>query len=569
MKLTGAQIFLESLVREGVKHIFGHPGGVVLTIYDELPKFPLKHFLVRHEQGGVHMADGYARATGKAGVVLVTSGPGATNTVTGLATAYMDSIPVVCFTGQVPTHLVGNDAFQEADIVGISRPCTKHNYLVKDVNDLARIVREAFYIATTGRPGPVLVDLPKDVINAQTEFHWPEKVHLRSYNPTYQGHPGQVAKAVDLILQSRKPVIYVGGGAILSNASPELVSFATKLGTPVAPTLMALGAFPMTHWQCTGMLGMHGEYQANMAMHDADLLIAIGPRFDDRVTGKLDEFAPCAKKIHLDIDPTSIGKNIRADVPIVGDAREVLRQMMAELDGRPQELEEFKANIQEWWAQVRKWREEHPLSYDRTSPNIKPQYVIEKLYELTGGDAIVSTGVGQHQMWAAQFWKFDRPRTFLTSGGLGTMGYGFPAAVGAQVAFPDRLVIDIDGDGSFQMTCQDLILAAEHNLPVKVAIINNGYIGMVRQWQEFFFRRNYSQSDMACQPDFVKLAEAYRCAGLRATKPDEMVGVIKEALATPGPVVMDFQVEREENCFPMIPAGGAHHQMILPEVMPS
>ncbi len=564
MKKTGAQIFLDSLLKEGVDTIFGFPGGAVLPIYDALYGVTaLKHILVRHEQGAVHMADGYARASGKPGVVLVTSGPGATNTVTGIATAYMDSIPVVVFTGQVPTPLIGNDAFQEADIVGITRPCTKHNYLVKDVNDLARIIKEAFYIATTGRPGPVLVDMPKDVLAATAEFKYPEKVELISYQPTYKGHPGQIKKAVDLILKAKRPLLYTGGGVVLSDASDEIRTFAEKLNIPVTNTLMGLGGFPGTHPLFLGMLGMHGTYCANMAVTNTDCLIAIGARFDDRVTGKIDEFAPYAKVIHVDIDPTSISKNVRVDVPIVGDVRSVLKDMIKAVD-ETKGIKAYKEVVGEWHEQVKKWMETHRLSYKHDEKRIKPQYVIERIYELTKGKAIITTEVGQNQMWAAQFYKFDKPRTFLTSGGLGTMGFGFPAAIGAQCAFPDRIVIDIAGDGSIQMNIQELATSVQYKLPVKVAILNNRFLGMVRQWQELFYEKRYSYTCMDAAPDFVKLAEAYGAVGLRATKPDEVDGVIKEALAVKNkPVFMDFQVDPEEDVYPMVPAGQPLNKMLL------
>ncbi|MEK7881020.1 MAG: biosynthetic-type acetolactate synthase large subunit, partial [Deltaproteobacteria bacterium] len=486
MKKNGAEIFIESLIKEGVDTIFGYPGGAVLPIYDALFKAPLRHILVRHEQGAVHMADGYARSSGRPGVVVVTSGPGATNTVTGIATAYMDSIPVVVFTGQVPTALIGNDAFQEADIVGITRPCTKHNFLVKDVKDVARTVKEAFYIATTGRPGPVLVDLPKDVLTAEAEFHYPDKVSIPGYQPTYKGHPGQMEKALDIILKSKRPVVYAGGGVIGANASNELKQFAKKLSLPVTTTLMGMGAFPGNDASYLGMLGMHGTYAANMSVMNTDCLIAIGARFDDRVTGKLDEFAPYAKIIHIDIDPTSISKNVSVDIPIVGDLRLVLNDILKTLPSAGA-LAVHKKGLIEWHGQIKAWKKTHSLSIKQDmNKKIKPQYVVERLYELTHGDAIITTEVGQNQMWAAQFYRFDRPRTFLTSGGLGTMGYGFPAAIGAQIAFPGKTVIDIAGDGSIQMNIQELATAVEYKLPVKVAILNNRFLGMIRQWQEFF-----------------------------------------------------------------------------------
>ncbi len=565
MKKNGAQLFVDCLIEEGVDTVFGFPGGAVLPVYDVLYDSKLRHILVRHEQGAVHMADGYARATGRPGVVLVTSGPGATNTVTGIATAYMDSIPVVVFTGQVPTALIGNDAFQEADIVGITRPCTKYNYLVKDVRDLPRIIKEAFYIATTGRPGPVLVDLPKDVLNAPAgDLKYPEKVHIESYQPTYKGHPGQVKKAMDFILKSKRPVIYAGGGVVLSDAAEELKAFAAKLDIPTTTTLMGLGGFPGAHPLFMGMLGMHGTYCANMAVMNTDCLIAIGARFDDRVTGKIDEFAPYAGIIHIDIDPTSISKNVKVDIPIVGDVKNVLKDMLKMVPPQ-KELKNYRAGLKEWHVQTGEWASTHALSY-RFEPEgkIKPQYVVEKLYEMTGGNAIVTTEVGQNQMWAAQFFKFDRPRTFLTSGGLGTMGFGFPAAIGAQIACPDSTVIAVAGDGSLQMNIQELATAVQYKLPVKVAILNNMVLGMVRQWQEFFFSKRYSHTCISVAPDFVKLAEAYGAVGLRAKTPAEVEGVVKEALSVKDrPVFMDFKVDPFENVYPMVPAGQPLNKMLL------
>ncbi|NOX20611.1 MAG: biosynthetic-type acetolactate synthase large subunit [Nitrospirae bacterium] len=565
MKKTGAEIVIECLKREGVKHIFGYPGGVVLNIFDLLyDDKDLKLILTRHEQGAVHAADGYARATGKPGVVLVTSGPGATNTVTGIATAYMDSIPIIVFSGQVPTKLIGNDAFQEADIVGITRPCTKHNYLVKDVKDLARTIREAFYIATTGRPGPVLIDLPKDVTGDKTTFQWPEKITLRGYNPKYEGNKWMIKQAASLIQKSKKPVIIAGGGVISSNASKELKDLAEYTMIPVIMTLMGLGAFPGTHELCLGMPGMHGSYYANRTIQEADLLIAVGMRFDDRVTGRINDFAPHAKIIHIDIDPTSIRKNVRVDVPIVGDAKRVLKGILQVL--KETEKKQWDAVRKAWLKQIDKWKKERPLTYEFDEEVIKPQYVVERLYEFTKGKAIISTEVGQNQMWAAQFFKFDKPRTFLTSGGLGTMGYGFPAAMGAQVAFPDKTVIDIAGDGSFQMNIQELATCVTYKLPVKIAILNNMYLGMVRQWQELFYGERYSYSYLDVVPDFVKVAEAYGAVGLRATKPSEVDDVIKEALKVKDkPVVMDFIVDWKEKVYPMVPAGAALDEMIFGE----
>jgi len=561
MKLTGAQILIECLKKEGVDLIFGFPGGAVIDIYDELMKSSIRHVLVRHEQAAVHAADAYARVTGKVGVVLVTSGPGATNTVTGIASAYGDSIPVVVMTGQVPTKLIGNDAFQEVDIVGITRPCTKHNYLVKSVKDVAQTVREAFHLARSGRPGPVLMDLPKDVMVDRTEFKYPETISMRTYNPTYGAHVGQIEKAGKLIVQSRRPVLYAGGGIIASNAAAELTGLATLAQIPTTATLMGLGGFPGTHPLWMGMLGMHGTYCSNMAVANCDLLIAVGARFDDRVTGKLDAFASHAKVIHIDIDPTSISKNVRVDVPIVADCKNALGKLVTFLK-REKDIN-WKEKHEEWLAQVRDWDKKHPLSYKEEKGVIKPQYVVEKLYELTKGKAIITTEVGQNQMWAAQFYKFAEPRSLMTSGGLGVMGYGFPAAIGAQLAAPDRIVIDIAGDGSIQMNIQEMATAMEQRLPVKIAILNNQYLGMVRQWQELFYGKRYAATSLATAPDFVKLAEAYGAVGLRATKPEEVVPVIKKALKTPNLVIMEFVIAHEEKVYPMVPAGKATTEMLL------
>ncbi|MEW6657555.1 MAG: biosynthetic-type acetolactate synthase large subunit [Thermodesulfobacteriota bacterium] len=560
-KMTGAQIFLECLKREEVKHVFGYPGGVVLDIYDELTRHPeIRHILVRHEQAAAHAADGYARASAKVGVALVTSGPGATNTVTGIASAYMDSIPIVVFTGQVPTALIGNDAFQEVDIVGITRPCTKHNYLVKDVDKLAYTIHEAFHIARSGRPGPVLVDLPKDVIQARTVPEFPREIKIRSYQPTYHANPRQVKRALDLILSAKKPVLYTGGGIIMSSASEELQQFAEFLHIPVTSTLMGLGGFPGDNPLWMGMLGMHGTYCANMAVSEADVLIAVGARFDDRITGKLSEFAPHAKIIHIDIDPSSISKNVVVDIPIVGDCKDALQQLNALL--REKTPQDWAAVRAQWLDTVQDWEKKHPLTYTWSDTVIKPQYVVEKLWELTKGDAYITTEVGQNQMWAAQFYKFKRPRQLMTSGGLGVMGYGFPAAMGVQMAKPGATVIDIAGDGSIQMNIQELITVVENDLPVKIAILNNSFLGMVRQWQQLFYDKRYSATPMTA-PDFVKLAEAYGAVGLRATKPQEVVPVIQQALDTPKPVIMDFRVEPEECVMPMVPAGKAMHEMLL------
>jgi acetolactate synthase-1/2/3 large subunit len=561
LRLKGAQILLETLVKEGVDVIFGYPGGAVLDIYHELPNYPIRHVLVRHEQAAVHAADGYARASGRIGVALVTSGPGATNTVTGIATAYMDSIPIVVLTGQVPTMLIGNDAFQEADIVGITRPCTKHNYLVKDLEELAQVIREAFYIARTGRPGPVLIDLPKDVMNSFCEYKFPETIHLRGYNPTIKGHVGQIKRAVTEILNAEKPVLLGGGGVISSNGAEEFRFIAQKFKIPVTTTLMGLGSFPENDDLSLGMLGMHGTYPANMAITNCDLLISVGARFDDRVTGKLDEFASLAKIVHIDIDPTSISKNVKVDIPIVGDVKTTLKQMIETLKKEDKGKEGTKKR-KEWLDQIAEWKITYPLSYVQKNI-IKPQFVVEKISELTKGEAIITTEVGQNQMWTAQYYKFTQPRTLLTSGGLGTMGYGFPAAIGAQIAFPDRLVIDIAGDGSIQMNIQEMATAVQHGLPIKIAILNNGYLGMVRQWQELFYDRRYSHTHMNTAPDFIKLAEAYGAVGLRAVKPEEVVPLIKKALSTPRLVIMDFVVEPEECVYPMVPSGAPINKMLL------
>ena len=563
MKKTGSQILLECLTLEGVDTIFGYPGGTVINIYDDLMDSPIKHILTRHEQAAVHAADGYARATGKVGVALATSGPGATNTITGIATAYMDSIPLVIITGQVPTALIGNDAFQEADVIGITRPVTKHNYLVKDVKDLARILKQAFYIARTGRPGPVLVDLPKDVQMATAEFSYPDTVELRGYKPTFSGNARQVEKAAKMILAARKPVIYVGGGVVLSNSSDELKQFAELVQAPVTTTLMAMSSFPKKHPLSLGMLGMHGTYYANMAVTNSDLLIAVGARFDDRVTGKIATFAPHAKIIHIDIDPTSIKKNVRVDLPIVGDLKDVLQTLVKKLGERQELIAAMVDETTGWRKEIDNWKEQHPMSYTTSKTIIKPQYVIEKIRELTNDDAIITTEVGQHQMWTAQFFDFSQPRTFLSSGGLGTMGYGLPAALGAQAAFPERQVIDVSGDGSFQMNSQELATLVQYRLPVKIVILNNNFLGMVRQWQQLFFHKRYSQTCMELPIDFVKLAEAYGATGLRATTPDEVENVIRKGLETPGPVIMEFKVAREENVLPMVPAGAGLNEMVL------
>lgn len=561
MELNGAQILLECLKREGVDVLFGYPGGAIIDIYDALPQSELRHILVRHEQAAVHAADGYARATGKVGACLVTSGPGATNTVTGIATAYCDSIPLVVITGQVPTPLIGNDAFQEVDIVGITRPCTKHNFLVKDVRDLATVIRQAFFIARSGRPGPVLVDLPKDVAQAKTDFIWPDEVRLRSYNPTYRANLNQLRRAVDLMMEAKKPILFAGGGVIMSDASEELGMLARTLRIPVTSTLMGLGSFPGDDPLWLGMLGMHGTFAANKAVHNADLIVAVGARFDDRVTGRLSAFASNARIVHIDIDPTSIRKNVEVDVPVVGDCRLALAGMREIAETRLAE-KDWQAEHGPWLEQVDAWRREQPLCYGCTG-GLKPQRVIETLYALTKGEAIIATEVGQNQMWAAQFFTYRKPRTLLTSGGLGTMGYGLPAAIGAQLAFPDKLVIDIAGDGSIQMNIQELATAVANKLPVKILILNNGYLGMVRQWQELFYNRNYCSTCMDAQPDFVKLAEAYGAEGYRITDEAELEATLAKALASPNTAIIDVRVEREENVYPMVPAGAALDEMLL------
>ncbi len=560
MKLNGAQILMKILLEENVDTIFGFPGGAVIDVYDELINTDIKHILVRHEQGAVHAADGYARASGKVGVCLVTSGPGATNTVTGIATAYMDSIPLVVITGQVPTHLIGNDAFQEVDIVGITRPCTKHNYLVKRTEDLAKIIRQAFYIARSGRPGPVLIDLPKDVANTTITYKDPGKVKMNSYRPHYEPNRKQLKKVIDLIKKARRPMIFAGGGAILSKSAPALTAFARKLQLPVTASLMGLGAFPGTDPLWLGMLGMHGTFRANMAISNSDLLISLGVRFDDRVTGKIDTFAPDAKIVHIDIDPTSIRKNVPVSIPIVGDCRQSLEAMLelSEQNG----FDDLTRERRPWLEQIDQWKQTRPLAYDQKEI-IKPQYVIEQLYELTGGEAIITTEVGQNQMWAAQYYHFDRPEHFISSGGLGTMGFGLPAAIGAQMAFPDKLVVDIAGDGSIQMNIQEMATAMQYCLPVKVVILNNQYLGMVRQWQELFYEKRYACTCMECGPDFVKLAEAFGALGVRATKPEEVASVLKQGLDHPGAAIMEFRVEKEESVYPMVPAGAAISEMLL------
>jgi acetolactate synthase-1/2/3 large subunit len=558
VKMAGKEMVVEALKREGVDIVFGFPGGAIIDVYDTLEKDgTIKHVLVRHEQGAVHAADGYARASGKVGVCIATSGPGATNTVTGIATASMDSIPIVLFTGQVPTTLIGNDAFQEVDIVGITRPCTKHNYLVRNVEDLPRVLREAFYIAKTGRPGPVLIDLPKDVQNGKAEFDYPKEIKLRSYNPVIQPHSKQIERAYRLIEKANRPIIYAGGGVIIANAYHELRELAKSTHIPVTMTLMGLGGFPGTHELSLGMLGMHGTYCANMAVANSDLIIAVGARFDDRVTGKIEAFAPLAKIIHMDIDPTSIQKNVKVDVPIVGDCKCALKKLSGFINDCGHSKKEWVEKHQAWLQQIDTWKKRYPLTYKEEPGVIKPQKVIEKLYEMTKGRAIITTEVGQNQMWTAQFYKFDEARTLLTSGGLGTMGYGFPAAIGAQMAFPDKLVIDVAGDGSIQMNIQEMATAMEQQLPIKIVILNNQFLGMVRQWQELFYDRCYAATEFKMTPDFVKLAEAYGAKGFRATKPEEVDDVLSKGLEYEGLAIMEFSICREEGVFPMVPAGKA------------
>ncbi len=552
MKLTGAKIFVESLKKAGVEVIFGYPGGVVLPIFDALYDSDIKFVLTRHEQAAAHAADGYARATGKVGVCIATSGPGATNLVTGLATANMDSVSVVAFTGQVKTFLIGNDAFQEVDVTGITRPISKHNYLVKDVNKLAETISNSFHIASTGRPGVVVVDLPVDIQIQEANFNYPNTPNIRGYRPNTKGHIGQIKKAKRLIEHSKKPILYVGGGITISGASDELIKFSEDTQIPVTMTLMGLGAFPGEHKLSLGMLGMHGTAYANHAMQECDLIIAAGARFDDRVTGKIDEFAPHAKVIHIDIDPCAISKNVKVDVPIVGDAKDILKNLRKGIK---------KPDISKWDRQIAEWKKSFPMRYKDDS-KLRPQYVIEEFYKLTKGNALVTTEVGQNQMWAAQFYKCKKPRQFISSGGLGTMGYGFPAAIGVQMGCPDKTVIDFAGDGSIQMNIQELTTAVSNKLPIKIVILNNGCLGMVRQWQELFYDRRYSNTILCGCPDFVRLAEAYGAVGMRITKKKDVTPAIKKALKTKNTVVMDFRVEPEENVFPMVPAGQAINKMI-------
>lgn len=563
MEYSGAEIIIKALIEEDVEYIFGYPGGAVLPMYDALHgQDKLSHILVRHEQAATHAADGYARASGKPGVVLVTSGPGLTNALTGIATAYMDSIPMVVFSGQVASALIGNDAFQEVDAVGITRPCVKHNFLIKDVKDIATTIKKAFHIATTGRPGPVVIDVPKDISVNKTQYSYPKKIKIRSYNPTVKGHTGQIKKAHELLMQAKRPMIYSGGGVVIGNAANELTQFVKAIGAPITNTLMGLGAYPASDKQFVGMLGMHGTYEANMAMHECDVLVAIGARFDDRITGKIDEFCPFAKVIHIDIDPSSIAKNVPVAIPVVGDVKSILESLL-ELHKETAAKFEPKA-LKAWWAQIEEWRKMKSLAYTHSDTIIKPQFVVEKLYEVTKGQAIVTSDVGQHQMWAAQYYGFDDPRRWINSGGLGTMGFGLPAAMGAKFACPDLDVACITGDGSIQMMLQELSTMKQYATPVKIINLNNGYLGMVRQWQEFFFQKRYSMSYFESLPDFVKLSEAYGHTGLRIDKPADVEPALREAFAQKDKTIfLDFITDPEENVYPMIPAGKGHHEMIL------
>ncbi|MDM8545210.1 biosynthetic-type acetolactate synthase large subunit [Candidatus Venteria ishoeyi] len=569
--LTGAEILVRCFEEEGVEYVFGYPGGSVLHIYDALFKRDhnnkIQHILVRHEQAATHAADGYSRATGKPGVVLVTSGPGATNAVTGIATAHMDSIPMVVITGQVPRSLIGNDAFQEVDSVGITRPCVKHNFLVNKVEDLAETVKKAFYIATTGRPGPVVIDIPKDVTADQIAFHYPHQVEMRSYKPSSSGHPKQINKASELLLGAKRPMIYSGGGVVLSEASKELTELTRMLGFPITNTLMGLGAYPASDKQFVGMLGMHGTYEANMAMHECDVLLAVGARFDDRVTSDINKFCPHAKIIHIDIDPSSISKNVRVDIPIVGDVREVLHDLIKTLKGTKQQPD--SQALADWWVQIQNWQEKNCLYYDRGSNLIKPQFVIETLSKLMGDDGYVTSDVGQHQMWAAQYFNFNHPRRWINSGGLGTMGFGLPAAIGTQLAHPDSPVVCITGEASIQMCIQELATCKQYDLPIKVVMLNNRYMGMVRQWQEMFYDKRYSHSYVDALPDFVKLAESYGHAGMLIEKPANVEQALKDALAINDRLVfMNFITDSAENVFPMVAAGKGQHEMVLSPLSP-
>ncbi|MEK9785637.1 MAG: biosynthetic-type acetolactate synthase large subunit [Gammaproteobacteria bacterium] len=563
MELTGAQIVVQSLKDEGVELVFGYPGGAALHIYDAFySQEDVRHILVRHEQGATHAADGYARATGKTGVVLVTSGPGVTNTITGIATAYMDSIPMVVLSGQVPTHLIGDDAFQEVDTVGITRPCVKHNFLVRDVKDLAETIKRAFYIANSGRPGPVVVDIPKDITAQRIEYTYPKEVRIRSYAPVTKGHSKQINRAADLLLNARRPVIYTGGGVVLANAARQLTALVDKLGYPCTNTLMGLGGLPSDHPLFLGMLGMHGTYEANMAMYECDVMLSVGARFDDRVTGDLAKFSPKAKIIHVDIDPASIGKNVRVEVPIVGDAGEVLDQLLAAIasSGSMPRSDDLAA----WWKMIESWRGRESLAYDHSDEVIKPQYVVQKLHDVTLGDAYVTSDVGQHQMWAAQYYGFNKPRRWINSGGLGTMGFGLPAAIGVQLAHPESAVACVTGEASIMMCIQELSTCKQYDLPIKVVNLNNRYMGMVRQWQEFFYDRRYSHSYMDSLPDFVDLATSFGHTGLRVDKPGDVEGALREAFAQKDRLVfLDFLTDQTENVYPMIAAGAGHNEMVL------
>jgi acetolactate synthase-1/2/3 large subunit len=564
MEITGAEIVVRCLQEEGVEFVFGYPGGAVLHIYDEIFKQDkVKHILVRHEQAASHAADGYARATGRVGVALVTSGPGVTNAVTGIATAYMDSIPQVIITGQVPTHAIGEDAFQEVDAVGITRPCVKHNFLVKDVKDLAATIKKAFYLAASGRPGPVLVDIPKDVTATRFAFEYPQQISMRSYSPVGKGHSGQIKKAIGLLMQAKRPMIYAGGGVVLGDASKELTQLVKRLGFPCTNTLMGLGGYPGTDPQSVGMLGMHGTFEANMAMQDCDVLLAIGARFDDRVIGNPKHFYnPERRIIHIDIDPSSISKRVKVDVPIVGNLRDVLQEMLKQF-GAAKDKPDATA-LKTWWTQIELWRSRDCLKFDRASPIIKPQFVVEKLYEVTNGDAFVTSDVGQHQMWAAQFYKFDKPRRWINSGGLGTMGVGLPYAMGVQFGNPGATVACVTGEASIQMCIQELSTCRQYHLPIKIVNLNNRYMGMVRQWQEFFHGNRYAESYMDALPDFVKLAEAYGHVGMRIDKPADIEPALREAFARKDDLVfLDFVTDQSENVFPMVPGGKGLSEMIL------
>jgi len=564
VELTGAEILVRCLKEEGVEYLFGYPGGAVLHIYDALYKQEdVKHILVRHEQAATHAADGYARATGQPGVVLVTSGPGATNAVTGIATAYMDSIPMVVITGQVPTHLIGNDAFQECDSIGITRPIVKHNFLVKDVKDLAETIKKAFYVASSGRPGPVVVDVPKDVTAQSFEFSYPKKITMRSYSPVTKGHVGQIKKAVELILSAKKPMVYTGGGVILGNGCQQLREFTQHLGYPITNTLMGLGAYPSTDKQFVGMLGMHGTYEANMAMHHCDVLIAIGARFDDRVTGNLEKFCPDAKIVHIDVDPASIAKTVQVDVPIVGEVADVLESLIKHINESEAKVD--TPALEKWWQQIDVWRAQDCLKYDTESALIKPQHAIKRVYEITNGEAYVTSDVGQHQMWAAQYYKFDEPRRWINSGGLGTMGFGLPAAIGVQLAHPDKTVVCVTGESSIQMCIQELATCMQYGLPIKILNLNNGFMGMVRQWQEFFYDKRYSQSVMNVLPDFVALAESYGHVGIRVEKPEDLDAALADAFNKYKDrlVFLDVVTDPDENVYPMVPAGAGLNEMVL------